>query len=226
MQQDKLARPRRTAWDRGLRWTALFILGAVVLAGPVYFAAEIDRIASLAVESARTSPLLVAGAIILALALDVFLPVPNGVTNTLAGAIFGFALGSVVIWIGLMAASLFGYTVGVLAARPLALKLLGEQELTRAHRFTSGIGPLVLIFSRPVPVFAELTTIASGMAGMRLGQFLMITGLANLSVATVFAAIGSAALADQSGLLAITGSVILPLIAWLGFHRWHAKQRL
>jgi uncharacterized membrane protein YdjX (TVP38/TMEM64 family) len=77
-----------------------------------------------------------------------------------------------------------------------------------------------------VPVFAELTTIASGMAGMRLGRFLMITGLANLSVALVFAAVGSAALADQSGLLAITGSVILPLIAWLGFHRWHAKQRL
>lgn len=224
MQHDQPVRSRRTAWDSGLRWTALFILGAVVLAGPVYFAADIERIANLAVESAQSRPLLVAGAIILALALDIFLPVPNGVTNTLAGAIFGFALGSVVIWVGLMVASLLGYTVGVLAARPLALKLLGEQELIRAHRFTSGMGPLVLIFSRPVPVFAELATIASGMAGMRLGQFVIITGLANLSVAMVFAAIGSAALADQSGLLAITGSVFLPLIAWLGFRRWHAKQ--
>ncbi|MEY4672169.1 MAG: hypothetical protein RLZZ415_2048, partial [Pseudomonadota bacterium] len=100
-----------------------------------------------------------------------------------------------------------------------------EQELIRAHKFASGLGPLVLIFSRPVPVFAELATIASGMAGMRLGQFLIITTLGNLSVALVFAAIGSAALADQSGLLAITGSIALPLIAWLTFRWWHARQR-
>lgn len=224
MNGSSLTPGREAVSARRLRWATLFILGAVVLAGPVYFAAEIERIANLAIESARTSPLLVAGAIILALALDVFLPVPNGVTNTLAGAIFGFAVGSLVIWIGLMAASLLGYTVGALAARPLALKLLGEQELIRAHRFASGMGPLVLIFSRPVPVFAELATIASGMAGMRLGQFLIITGLGNLSVALVFAAIGSAALTDQSGLLAITGSVALPLIAWLSFRWWDARQ--
>lgn len=224
MQHDKLTPAPRPASGRLRRWIALFLLGAVVLAGPVYFAAEIEQVTNLAVESAQTSPLLVAGAIILALALDVFLPVPNGVTNTLAGAIFGFAVGSVVIWIGLMAASLLGYTVGVLAARPLALKLLGEQELIRVHRFASGMGPLVLIFSRPVPVFAELATIASGMAGMPLGQFLLVTGLGNLSVALVFAAIGSAALADQSGLLAITGSIALPLMAWLGFRWWHTRQ--
>lgn len=223
-QRDQLKPVQRSAWARRLRWAALFLLGAIVLAGPVYFAAEIEQIANQAIASARTSPLLVAAAIILALALDVFLPVPNGVTNTLAGAIFGFAIGAVVIWIGLMAASLLGYCVGVLAARPLALKMLGEQELIRAHRFASGIGPLVLIFSRPVPVFAELVTIASGMAGMRLGQFLLITGLGNLSVALVFAAIGAAALTDQSGLAAVSGSIALPLIAWLSFRWWYARQ--
>lgn len=225
MHGSSLTQGRGALSVRRLRWMALFMLGAVVLAGPAYFATEIEQVTNLAVESARTSPLLVAGVIVLALALDVFLPVPNGVTNTLAGAIFGFAVGAAVIWIGLMAASLLGYTVGVLAARPLALKLLGEQELIRAHKFASGMGPLALIFSRPVPVFAELATIASGMAGMRLGQFLIITALGNLSVALVFAAIGSAALADQSGLLAITGSIALPLIAWLTFRWWHARQR-
>lgn len=225
MHGSSLTQGRGALSVRRLRWMALFMLGAVVLAGPAYFATEIEQVTNLAVESARTSPLLVAGVIVLALALDVFLPVPNGVTNTLAGAIFGFAVGAAVIWIGLMAASLLGYTVGVLAARPLALKLLGEQELIRAHKFASGMGPLALIFSRPVPVFAELATIASGMAGMRLGQFLIITALGNLSVALVFAAIGSAALADQSGLLAITGSIALPLIAWLTFRSWHARQR-
>ena len=209
---------------RFLRWLALLVVGTLILVGPVYFAAEIERVTNLAIESARSSPLIVAGAIILALALDVFLPVPNGVTNTLAGAIFGFATGSVVIWIGLMAASLLGYVVGVLAARPLALKLIGQQELIRAHRFASGMGPLFLILSRPVPVFAELATIASGMAGMPAGQFLLMTGLGNLAVALVFAAIGSAAITDQSGLLAATGSIALPLAAWLGFRWWQARQ--
>ena len=42
--------------------------------------------------------------------------------------------------------------------------------------------------------------------------------------ALVFAAIGSAALADQSGLLAITGCIALPLIAWLTFRWWQSRQ--
>ena len=202
------------------RWLVLAAIGALVLLGPLVFADQIEQIANAAADKARHRPMMVASLIIAALALDIFLPVPNGVTNTLAGAIFGFAGGMAVIWIGLMAASLLGYGVGAMAARPLARRLLGEQELERAHRVAAGFGPLLLILSRPVPVFAELASLAAGMSAMPLRLFLLLTGLANLAVAFVYAGIGAAAMSTNSGGLAMLGAVILPLCAWLTYRRW------
>lgn len=208
---------------RLVRWLVLAGIAGLVLLGPLIFAERIEALAMAAVETARQRPLLVAGLIVLALMLDLFLPVPNGVTNTLAGAIFGFAAGAAVIWTGLMAASLLGYGAGALAARPLARRLLGAEELARAHRFAEGLGPLVLILSRPVPVFAELATLAAGMAAMPLRLFLILTGLANLAIALVFAAIGAAAVSSESGALAMFGAIGLPLAAWLGFRWWSGR---
>ncbi len=202
------------------RWLVLAAIGALVLLGPLVFADQIEQIANTAADKARHHPMMVASLIVAALALDVFLPVPNGVTNTLAGAIFGFAGGMAVIWIGLMAASLLGYGVGAMAARPLARRLLGEQELERAHRFAAGFGPILLILSRPVPVFAELASLAAGMSAMPLRLFLLLTGLANLAVAFVYAGIGAAAMSSNSGGLAMLGAVILPLCAWLTYRWW------
>jgi uncharacterized membrane protein YdjX (TVP38/TMEM64 family) len=214
--------PRRTAQNLR-RWLTLAAVGMVVLLGPLIFAEQIEAYSNIAVDTARHRPLLVAALIVLALMLDVFLPVPNGVTNTLAGAIFGFAGGAAVIWTGLMAASLLGYGVGALAARPLARRLLGEDELARAHRFAAGLGPLVLILSRPVPVFAELAALAAGMAAMSLRLFLLLTALANLAIALVYAGIGSAAMESGSGTLALVGGVGLPLLAWLAYRRWDRR---
>jgi uncharacterized membrane protein YdjX (TVP38/TMEM64 family) len=206
------------------RWLTLAAIGTFILLGPMVFAEQIELVTNSAAEKARNQPALVASLIIAALAVDVFLPVPNGVTNTLAGAVFGFAGGMIVIWTGLMAASLLGYGVGAMAARPLARRLLGEQELERAHRFAEGFGPLVLILSRPVPIFAELASLAAGMSAMPVRLFLLLTGLANLAVAVVFAGIGAAAMSDQSGGLAMLGAVILPLCAWLAYRWWLGRQ--
>ena len=63
--------------------------------------------------------------VIIALTLDVFLPVPNGLTNTLAGVALGWSLASLVVWIGLTLGAIFGYLVGRIAARPLAIKMVG-----------------------------------------------------------------------------------------------------
>ena len=216
---------RGTPPSRILRWLALVLLGVVILVGPLVFSDAVARLASDAVAAAQHSPAQVATLIIAALALDVFLPVPNGITNTLAGAVFGFSLGAAVIWTGLMAASLLGYAMGALAGKRLAQRILGADELARAHRFAEDLGPLVLILSRPVPVFAELATLAAGMAGMPMRLFLLLTSLANLAIALVFAGIGALALSHQSAEWAVLGGVLLPLVAWLAYRRWGMGRR-
>ena len=77
--------------------------------------------------------------VIFALAADVFLPIPNGVTNTLAGAILGFYLSIPVIWIGLTLGSIIGFAIGKYAAKPLAKKILTQEDLEKSEEVAKKI---------------------------------------------------------------------------------------
>ena len=146
----------------------------------------------------------------IALAADVFLPVPNGLTNTLAGASLGWALASVVVWIGLNLGAVFGYIVGRFAARPLAQKIVGVDDLKKAEDSARDIDVMGLILARPVPAFAELSTFAAGITNMPFRKFIYVMILSNIGVAIVFSGLGAAALSSGSSTLAFFGAALLP----------------
>ncbi len=204
------------------RWLTIIALLAIVIGFPLIFREEFVAISDRVLAAADQRPVAAAALIVTALTLDVFLPVPNGVTNTLAGAAFGFAIGALVIWLGLMGGSTAGYALGRWAARPLAARLLGADDLDRAHRLAERAGPVALIVSRPVPILCEATPIAAGVAGMELRRFLLAVALGNLGVGVVYAAIGAAAIERTSTELLMLGAIGVPLAAWLG---WQAIER-
>ncbi|WP_137869366.1 VTT domain-containing protein [Sphingopyxis sp. 2PD] len=204
------------------RWLMIIGLLAIVVGVPLIFREEFVAISDRVLAAADQRPFAAAALIVAALTLDVFLPVPNGVTNTLAGAAFGFALGTFVIWLGLMGGSTAGYALGRWGARPLAARLLGADDLERAHRIAERAGPVALIVSRPVPILCEMTPIAAGIAGMAFGHFLFAVALGNLGVGVVYAAIGAAAVERTSTELLMLGAIGVPLAAWLG---WQAIER-
>jgi uncharacterized membrane protein YdjX (TVP38/TMEM64 family) len=208
------------------RWLMTIGLLAIVVGVPLIFREEFVAISDRVLAAADERPFAAAALIVAALTLDVFLPVPNGVTNTLAGAAFGFALGTFVIWLGLMGGSTAGYALGRWGARPLAARLLGADDLERAHRIAERAGPVALIVSRPVPILCEMTPIAAGIAGMAFGHFLFAVALGNLGVGVVYAAIGAAAVERTSTELLMLGAIGVPLAAWLGWQaieRWRAR---
>lgn len=208
------------------RWLMIIGLLAIVVGVPLIFREEFVAISDRVLAAADQRPFAAAALIVAALTLDVFLPVPNGVTNTLAGAAFGFALGTFVIWLGLMGGSTAGYALGRWGARPLAARLLGADDLERAHRIAERAGPVALIVSRPVPILCEMTPIAAGIAGMAFGHFLFAVALGNLGVGVVYAAIGAAAVERTSTELLMLGAIGVPLAAWLGWQaieRWRAR---
>ena len=204
------------------RWLTIIALLAIVVGVPLIFREEFVAISERILAAADDRPVAAAALIVTALTLDVFLPVPNGVTNTLAGAAFGFAIGTLVIWLGLMGGSTAGYALGRWAARPLAARLLGADDLERAHMLAERAGPVALIVSRPVPILCELTPIAAGVAGMELRRFVFAVALGNLGVGIVYAAIGAAAVERTSTELLMLGAIAVPLAAWLG---WQAIER-
>ena len=205
-----------------VRWLIIAALLLLIVGVPLIFREEFIAVSDRILAAADERPLAAAALIVAALTLDVFLPVPNGVTNTLAGAAFGFAVGTLIIWLGLMGGSLAGYAVGRWAARPLAKRFLGADDLDRAHELAERIGPVALILSRPVPFLCELTAMAAGIAAMAFRRFALVMALANLGVAMLFAAIGAAAVEQASSELLMLGAVGLPLAAWLA---WQGVER-
>lgn len=204
------------------RWLTIMVLLVIVVGVPLIFREEFVAISDRVLAAADERPFAAAALIVGALTLDVVLPVPNGVTNTLAGAAFGFAIGTLVIWLGLMGGSIAGYALGRWAARPLAARLLGADDLERARRLAERAGPVALIVSRPVPILCEATPIAAGIVGLEFGRFLFAVALGNLGVGVVYAAIGAAAVARTSTELLMLGAIGVPLAAWL---MWQATER-
>jgi uncharacterized membrane protein YdjX (TVP38/TMEM64 family) len=124
--------PRRPA--PLLRWFVIAALLFLIIGLPLIFRDQFIAASDAILAAADERPLAAALFIIAALTLDLFLPVPNGVTNTLAGAAFGFALGTLVIWLGLMGASLAGYAA---AAGPRVRSPGGCSAPTTSTRRTS-----------------------------------------------------------------------------------------
>ena len=160
------------------------------------------------IEWSGESKLLNSILIIAALTGDVFLPIPNGITNTFAGAILGFYLSIPVIWAGLTSGSIIGFIIGKYAAKSLAKKILSKEEV--AKKF----GVSILLLARPAPALAEISTVAAGLAGMKWGTFLTVMIVSNLLVSVVYAFIGTAALASQSASIAFLGIAIIPFLFW------------
>ena len=158
--------------------------------------------------------------VIAALTGDVFLPIPNGITNTFAGAILGFYLSIPVIWAGLTLGSIIGFIIGKYAAKSLAKKILSKEDLERSEEVAKKFGVSILLLARPAPALAEISTIAAGLAGMKWSTFLTAMIISNLLISVVYAFIGAAALTSQSASIAFLGIAVVPFLFWFLVKRY------
>ena len=165
---------------------------------------------TIALNWAGSNKLLISFIVILALAADVILPVPNGLTNTFAGMSLGWAISSIVVWIGLNLGACIAYFLGRIAGRPLAKKIISKDELKEAEDSLKNFNILGLILSRPVPGFAELIAITAGLSKMPFKNFILVVSTANIGVAIIFSGIGAGAIESNSSSLAFFGVAILP----------------
>jgi membrane protein DedA with SNARE-associated domain len=194
-----------------MRWAVLWvILITIVLLPFVLFGEQFEAFGKQITQS-DTSRWLVAGAVFSLLALDVFLPVPSSIVSTGAGVLLGFAVGTTVVWSGMMAGSLLGYAVGARGSGA-ARKLVGADGIARAADLVKRYGDLTIVLCRPVPVLAEASVVFAGLVRANYGRFLRLTVTSNLGIAAGYAAIGaySRRLDTYSFLIAFLGALLLP----------------
>ena len=90
---------------------SVIILTSIVL--PMTFLeTPLANYGEIALDWAGSNKLLISLIVILALTADVFLPVPNGLTNTFAGMSLGWTTSSIVVWVGLNIGASIAYLIG------------------------------------------------------------------------------------------------------------------
>jgi uncharacterized membrane protein YdjX (TVP38/TMEM64 family) len=200
-----------------MRWAVLWIvLIALILLPFVLFEAQFDAVAA-RITASGTSRSLAAGGIFALLALDVFLPVPSSIVSTAAGALFGAAPGTLLVWSGMMAGCLLAYVVGVRAVGA-ARWIVGADNLARSEALMRKYGESAIVLCRPVPVLAEATVIFAGIVRAPFARFAALTAVSNLGVALGYSAFGAFSMRINSFVVAFLGAILLPGIV-LGISR-------
>ena len=170
---------------------------------------------------AGSNKILVSVMVIFALTADVILPVPNGITNTFAGMSLGWAISSVIVWIGLNLGATFAYTLGRFAGRPIAKKLVSNKEFEEVRASLKNFNVIGLIVSRPVPGFAELIAITAGLSKIPFRLSLLVVSTTNIGVAIIFSGIGAAAIENDSLSLAFIGAIIFPAVLYFVYTKFY-----
>jgi uncharacterized membrane protein YdjX (TVP38/TMEM64 family) len=149
------------------------------------------------------------------LATDILVPVPSSLTSTAAGFFLGLAGGTATSLAGMTVSCVVGYWLGARFGRPVANRLVGEQELARLEKLRQRFGDWVIVVTRAVPVLAEASVLFAGISGMPMHQFLLLSTLSNLGISAVYAAVGTFSATVNSFLFAFGGSILVPLVAMI-----------
>lgn len=169
-------------------------------------------------DPSNSAPFIAAAGVLL-LAADVVLPVPSTVVAAGLGAVLGALWGIFATAVGLTIGCAIGYGLGRFLGHDFAERELGAADFGYLARLLDRYGLPFLMVCRPVPVLAEASVIAAGVLGMPARPVIIVTALANLGFAAVYAGLGAAAEGLAGFLTAFAASLVIPGVALLAAHR-------
>jgi uncharacterized membrane protein YdjX (TVP38/TMEM64 family) len=198
------------------RWVLLSTgVLAIILVPFLLFGEQIETWTENFLESASKQSTWVALVLGSLLAIDILVPVPSSLTSTAAGFFLGLAGGTATSLAGMTISCVVGYWLGARFGRPVANRLVGEQELARLEKLSQRFGDWVIVVTRAVPMLAEASALFAGISGMPMRQFLLLSTLSNLGISAVYAAVGAFSATVNSFLFAFGGSILVPLVAMI-----------
>jgi uncharacterized membrane protein YdjX (TVP38/TMEM64 family) len=128
--------------------------------------------------------------LVVLLGSDIVLPIPSSLASVACGLILGIWGGVLASFTGMTASTVLGYALGYIAS-PATTKLIGKAEQEQMRSFYDRLGIWTLLALRPVPMFAEMSVLFSGLARESFPKVMWVTAIGNLTVSIVYAAIGA-----------------------------------
>ena len=161
----------------------------------------------------QTSFEAVAAGVVGLLTIDVLLPVPSSIVCTLAGSFLGLFWGMLFATLGMTAGALLGFALGRLLGRPAMNHWIGPAELAKLDELVDRYGVAILVALRPVPLFAEASTLLLGCSRMLWPMFLLTTVPIHLLLALVYALLGKYLSLPVGVALSVAIALLLSLAA-------------
>ncbi|MCP4170969.1 MAG: VTT domain-containing protein [Fuerstiella sp.] len=190
-------------------------LMCVVLLIPVlpflFFGGQLEQLLQKFVDDPPSAPVTMV-VVVGVLATDILLPIPSSVISTLSGWQLGWLRGTLATWIGMNLGAVIGFALARRWGQPFALWFSSSDNLKRMKTISDRYGPLVLVLTRAMPVFAEASVLISGIHGLAWRRFLPAVVLSNLGVAVAYAAFGDYAEKHKWLPLALAVAVAVPVL--------------
>ncbi|MDB4653970.1 VTT domain-containing protein [bacterium] len=154
------------------------------------------------------------------LATDILLPIPSSVISTLSGWQLGWFWGTLATWLGMNLGAMIGFALARRYGRTFALYFSRGQDLERIRKVSDQYGPLVLVLTRAMPVFAEASVLMAGIHQLAWRRFMPAIIGSNIGIAIAYAAFGDYAERHQWLPLALTVSIAVPIVVAGLARRW------
>jgi uncharacterized membrane protein YdjX (TVP38/TMEM64 family) len=167
-------------------------------------------------------PLWLAGAVVGALLLDLFIAIPTMTTILIAGFLMGPLWGGLAASVGLMVLGCVGYVLGRRFGRPALRRLYRDDaRLAGIEAAFARNDLLVLVCCQALPILPELSCCLAGIARMRPARFLFGYAVGVMPYAFILAAGGAASATDdlRPAIMSAIGMSATLLIAWTVLRR-------
>ncbi len=158
------------------------------------------------------NPFATFGLIVGLLATDILLPIPSSVISTLSGWQLGWLWGTLATWLGMNAGAVIGFALARRYGQKFARYFSRSDDLERMHSISQRYGPMVLVLTRALPVFAEASVLIAGIHRLSWRRFLPAIIFSNFGIAVAYAAFGDYAERNQWLPLALAVSISIPVL--------------
>lgn len=150
---------------------------------------------------------------ILLLASDLVLPIPATAVMAGLGFVYGPLWGGLIGTAGGLLGGALGYGLCRAFGRPLALRVLGREDLEQGERLFARAGGWLVVLSRWLPILPEVIACMAGLSRMPVRTFVIALLCGSAPLGFAFAAIGHAGV--EHPVLALALSALAPPILWL-----------
>jgi uncharacterized membrane protein YdjX (TVP38/TMEM64 family) len=206
------------------RWVLLLVLVAGLVVGSKLLIEDVlgvplEQIASAWLDAAGPGS---AAAIVLLLAMDVFLPVPSSLIMVLSGAAFGVVWGALFSLVGSIGGEWLGFELVRRYGRRVSSAMVGDDELARLESFFERYGAAAIAMTRPLPIVMETMSVVAGLSRMSRSTFLAASFAGTAPIVFVYAYAG--AKSRDVGTL-VPAVVMLVAVAGLGWLIYRSLSR-